>query len=449
MAKITNVTIINETTLRLEQDAKCGDEIDLLSLNQINQKEIIKKIEEGKDEIYSKKLTEEKKLLEIKQKQALVELENELKEAYNKKEQEYLLQINNLKNNEENLKSTLEDKVKLASIEEVQKLQAEISELKNKILSATLEQELKETKQKAEYKELLQEKESLQKDFDSKLEIALLKKEQEYKEVINEKEQEINKLKYDRTVLNSKHIGEDLEKWCDNEYNAYALTGFQNCTWIKDNIAIKAEGEEKGTKGDFVFRVFATSEHKADEELASVLCEMKSEDPMTKKKKTNASHYLKLDKDRIKKNCEYALLVSELEQEQVNDIPIRKVTEYEKMYVVRPQYFIAFLSIIESFGKKYQELLLTDKKEAAKFEKTNVILDKFNAFKEDIFDKVVIKIETEVAIINKQIKAIDDASDKIKDAAFNIVDKHLNNLKKKIEKFEITKINKAIDKLED
>ena len=67
---------------------------------------------------------------------------------------------------------------------------------------------------------------------------------------------------------------------------------------------------------------------------------------------------MKLDKDRIKKGCEYALLVSELEWNSDNDVPIKKVPEYEKMYVVRPQYFITFLSIVYSFGMKYKDLLV-------------------------------------------------------------------------------------------
>ena len=449
MAKITKVTILDETTLRLDTDASAGDEIDLLALNQINQKVLIKKIEEGKDAIYLKKLEEVKQLLELKQKNEIASLEASLKEEYKQKEQKYLIKINEVETSAKNLQSSIDEKVKLASMEEVQKLQAEIIELKNQVQTFKINEELNIVKQDAKYNELLKEKENLEKDFDSKIEIAILKKNQEYTELLNEKEQEIIRLKHDRTSLNIKRIGEDLERWCDNEYASFALAGFKTCTWQKDNISVKLEGEEKGTKGDFIFRVFATEEHNPDEELVSVLCEMKSEDPLSVNKKTNASHFPKLDKDRTKKNCEYALLVSELELEQSNDIPIRKVLEYPNMYVVRPRYFIPFLSLIEALGKKYQDIMLADKKEAAMFEKTEVILEKFNSFKEELLEKLLVKIENEVSVINKQVKAIDEASDKIKDSTHNIIEKHLVNIKKKIEKFDITKINKLIDKLDD
>ena len=96
---------------------------------------------------------------------------------------------------------------------------------------------------------------------------------------------------------------------------------------------------------------------------------MKNENPESKTKKKNADYYKKLDSDRTKKNCEYALLVSELEMDKFNDAPIVKVTDYPKMYMVRPPYFIAFLSIIESLGKKYKDLLEKVNKEIAKMKK--------------------------------------------------------------------------------
>ena len=101
--------------------------------------------------------------------------------------------------------------------------------------------------------------------------------------------------------------------------------------------------------GDYIFKVYASSSHKENELLTSVACEMKNESPNSTNKKKNSDHFLKLDKDRKKKGCEYALLISELEWDQANDVPIRKVVGYEKMYVVRPQYFITFLSKAMAF----------------------------------------------------------------------------------------------------
>ena len=175
---------------------------------------------------------------------------------------------------------------------------------------------------------------------------------------------------------------------------------------------------------------------------------MKSEDPNSVNRKTNESHYKKLDKDRTKKKCEYALLVSELEMENY-DVPIKKVQEYEKMYVVRPQYFITFLSIVESLGRKYQKLLLETKKESLKFEETEKIIENFNKMKEDLITKTIDKITRQVLDINKKANEINKNAESIISLSNDIVETQLVKLRNKINEFNITKITKAIDKLEE
>ena len=147
----------------------------------------------------------------------------------------------------------------------------------------------------------------------------------------------------------------------NTKFKKALFTGFRAIYIDKDNVSIKEDGETKGTKADYIFKVFCDEEKSM--ELASVACEMKSEDPNSTNKRKNSDHYKKLDADRKKKNCEYALLVSELEWNDDNDVPIRKVKDYDKMYVVRPQYFITFLNIIASLANKYQSVLLEKKKE--------------------------------------------------------------------------------------
>ena len=289
------------------------------------------------------------------------------------------------------------------------------------------------------------EVDTILKEKDSEFKEKIHDLELDYIQKLHEKENEITRLQNDRTSLNIKRIGEDLEKWCNNEFTSYAQTGFINCTWDKDNIAIKEEGETKGSKADYIFRLFNDSSKMV--ELTSVACEMKSEDPLSKNQKTNESHYAKLDKDRNKKKCEYALLISELEWDQANDVPIRKVVGYEKMYMVRPQYFIPFLSVIVSLANKYQDLILAKEKEEAKFEKTNEILAKFEKFKDDVINTLLERIIKSVADINKQAKEINKAADSILATCAKIVDTQIEAVKNKIEKFDIVKINKAIDKL--
>ena len=92
----------------------------------------------------------------------------------------------------------------------------------------------------------------------------------------------------------------------NTEYENYAQCGFEACSWEKDNLSIKDDGDTKGTKADYIFKVYATKEMRSAELLTSVVCEMKNESPSSTNKKKNADHYAKLDKDRMKKNCEYA-----------------------------------------------------------------------------------------------------------------------------------------------
>ena len=117
------------------------------------------------------------------------------------------------------------------------------------------------------------------------------------------------------------------------------------------------------------------------------------------------------------------------------------------MYMVRPQYFIPFLSVIVSLANKYQDLILAKEKEEAKFEKTNEILAKFEKFKDDVINTLLERIIKSVADINKQAKEINKAADSILATCAKIVDTQIEAVKNKIEKFDIVKINKAIDKL--
>lgn len=437
MAKITQVTIIDEKTLRLDVNALKGDEIDLLALNQIDTSILKQKIDERKDTIYEKRLQQEKELFEANKNNELEKLRNKLKEEYQVSQQKLELQLQQLTTTKELLEKSIEEKAKLMANEEVKAYTEKMQkiETESRIEIARLTQQLQLEREK-------------QKQVESQNKIEILNQEKKWQDQLYQKEQEINQLKLNRGAMNIKRIGEDLEKWCDNQYYSYAQIGFSTCTWEKDNTPIKDTDETKGTKADFIFKVYATTAYKEEELLTSVACEMKSEDPNSINKKTNASHFAKLDKDRKKKKCEYALLVSELEWDQINDVPIRRVKEYENMYIVRPAYFITFLSIIENLGMKYQELILENQREALQFEEAQVILDKFNQFKNDIITKTIEKIAKEVTTIQKNAQTIRESSDKILISASHIIDTQLENLKKKINQFQIDKIVKSIDKLD-
>ena len=151
-----------------------------------------------------------------------------------------------------------------------------------------------------------------------------------------------------RTV---KLIGEDLEQHCYGLYNQLLLPVMPHATLEKDNEAVRQDGEAKGTKGDFIFR-----DKEDGVEYISIMFEMKNEGDETSTKHRNADFFDKLDKDRRKKDCEFAVLVSMLEPD--NDLynnGIVVAPGYEKMYVVRPDNFIPLITLLVQTSKKSLE----------------------------------------------------------------------------------------------
>ncbi|MCI6015042.1 MAG: DUF2130 domain-containing protein [Coprobacillus sp.] len=463
------VLVKDQYTLVLEEDAKKGDIIDLRNITKIDSSLISKRIDDDVDGRIKLMLSEKQKEIEKqKDKELKLELENlknkyeneinkrqnsiellnseieknktdfdeKLKLLIKQKENEFLIKINELKNEKEILEKNIESKIEIEKynivskyIDEKNKLEKEVLELKN-----SLENSVKE-------------KDHLEKDLNDKLKQQELQLKQEKEIAINAKDNEISKLKLDKTFKNVKQLGEELENWCNNEYQNYSVSGFENCTWEKDNKAVKDENGV-GSKADYIFKVYANSEFTDENLLTSVSCEMKNEDPLSKNKKKNEDHYKKLDSDRKKKECEYALLISELEWNQENDAPIRKVNGYEKMYMVRPQYFITFLSIVESLGKKYKNLLLEKDEMEISFKKSEEIMQEFENFKDTIIKKFIDRITKELEEVNKQVGVIKTSADKIMESSRKIVDNYLKDSKDKIENYNIGKIDKKIKKIE-
>lgn len=457
MAKITQVTIIDENTLRLEVDASKGDEIDLLSLKEFDTSSLRRIIEEGKDAEYQRQLNKEIDKFKLELNNALLEQSNKLNNSYEAKIKEKEQQLFKLQIEKEEILKSIEEKSSLIANEEVRKYIDKLNNVENEKLRQEQNHLIEIMKLQNEINNLKSTLDGQKQSFENTKTLDLKTQEQFYKDTIAqmelkytttllEKDNEILRVMNDRTSLNVKKIGEDLEKWCNNEFISHSNSGFLTSTWTKDNEAIREGGETKGTKADYVFKVYDTESY--DTLITSVVCEMKSEDVVSNNKKKNSSHYAKLESDRIKKGCEYALLISELEWDQANDIPVQRIKEYDNMYMVRPQYFITFLSVIESLSKKYKELILKNKIEEIKFENSLKIIEKFDAFKQDLLEKSLAKIVKSVDEINKQAKAVNKAAEAILEQTAKIIDSHIEAMKNKIEKFDINKITKSIDKIE-
>ena len=159
-------------------------------------------------------------------------------------------------------------------------------------------------------------------------------------ELIADREREILRIQDMKAQLSTKMLGESLEQHCEIEFNRLRPTAFPHAYFEKDNEVIE------GTKGDFVFRDF----DEEGNEIISIMFEMKNEADDSVNRKTNESHFKKLDADRKKKNCEYAVLVSLLEPENelynagITDVSYR----FEKMYVIRPQFFIPIITLLRN-----------------------------------------------------------------------------------------------------
>ena len=184
------------------------------------------------------------------------------------------------------------------------------------------------------------EKELLEKSLIEKFNDKLNHKD----ETLKLKEDEIERLKDFKQKLSTKMIGETLEQHCETEFNKLRATAFQNAYFEKDN------DHSGGTKGDYVFKEKEINGN----EIVSIMFEMKNEGDETATKKKNEDFFAKLDKDRRDKGCEYAVLVSLLESDNefYNTGIVDVSYKYEKMYVIRPQFFIPIISLLRNAGMK-------------------------------------------------------------------------------------------------
>ena len=149
-----------------------------------------------------------------------------------------------------------------------------------------------------------------------------------------------------KTKMSTKMVGETLEQHCSIEFNRIRASAFPDAYFEKDNDA------KSGSKGDFIFRDYADGV-----EFISIMFEMKNENDTTATKHKNEDFFKELDKDRKEKNCEYAVLVSMLEadNELYNEGIVDVSYRYPKMYVVRPQFFIALISLLRNASKNAVE----------------------------------------------------------------------------------------------
>ena len=170
---------------------------------------------------------------------------------------------------------------------------------------------------------------------------------QQHQLAIQAKQQEVDFYKDLKTRMSTKMIGETLEQHCSTLFEQTLRMAMPNAYFEKDNDA------SSGSKGDFIFRDFANGE-----EYVSIIFEMKNEADTTATKHKNEDFFKKLDEDRKKKGCEYAVLVSLLEpdNELYNGGIVDVSHRYDKMFVVRPQCFIPIINLLVKANQKTIEV---------------------------------------------------------------------------------------------
>jgi len=249
---------------------------------------------------------------------------------------------------------------------------------------------------------------------------------------LKQKEEEVNYYRDLKAKQSTKLMGETLEQHCQNMFNMFRATAFKNAYFEKDNET------KDGTKGDFIYR----EKDENGNELLSIMFEMKTEIDTTEQKRTNESHFAKLDKDREKKKCEYAVLVSLLELDNdfynsgIADVSYR----FDKMFVVRPSSFIAIISILRNQALS----LIESKAELARVREQNIDITNFENALMDFRDDFGNNIRIAGTKFNDAIKMLEKQRDDIQKIIdlLNGTTRQLGIANKKVDEITIKKLTK-------
>lgn len=354
--------------------------------------------------------------------------------------------LNQVRNHE--FEAELEKRLEQSLRSEKQSHQAEIAELKAKFEQASTELKAKLAQNKTEFEAKLaqskteqelavaratapieRERDSLKNSLvaaqnEAKLnletansraklsEAALITK---YESALKLKEEENERLKDLKSKLSTKMVGETLEQHCQTEFNRIRTAAFPHAYFEKDNDA------RTGSKGDYIFREL----DEAGNEIVSIMFEMKNENETTATKHKNEDFFKELDKDRREKNCEYAILVSLLESDSelyntgIVDVSYR----YEKMYVIRPQFFIPIITLLRNAALSS----LQYKQELAVVHSQNIDITHFEENMEKFkvgfarnYDLASRKFKTAIDEIDKTINSLQKTKDALLSSENNL-----------------------------
>lgn len=378
------------------KDIVCPKCQSVFNLDQAGFAEIVKQVRNNE---FEQDLKERLNAAENEKKAALALASAELKNIYeaqlSQKEQENAL-----------LKAEAETKVRESLLEK----EKQLIELQAQLQAAETEKSLAVTqaisqieKERDALKSTITTKDLEKQNLESNLRQQMQAEETRLLGIIQYKDEEIKQVKDMKMKLSTKMVGESLELHCENEFNKIRSAAFPKAEFFKDNNA------SSGSKGDYIYREF--DDNKV--EILSIMFEMKNESEGTSSKKKNEDFFKELDKDRREKKCEYAVLVTMLEADSdlynagIVDVSYR----YDKMYVIRPQFFIPMITLLRNAALNS----LSYRQELAKMRNQNVDITGFEErltnFQEGFsknylsasahFEQAIKEIDASIAKMNK------------------------------------------------
>ncbi len=411
---------------------------------QIRDQEFARELAKREQEL-SQKREDELKLVRMEQEKINAEV-------LSKKEAELSEQASRI----EQLKAQIsagENEKKLAVSEVMQKKDAEIAEQASQIEQLKAQLSAGETEKRLAVSEAVQQKEKeitektteitelkgmlSSKEAENQLKERSLK--EQYEEKLKLKDEQIEYYRDFKARQSTKMVGESLEQHCLIQFNSIRMTAFPSAYFEKDNDA------RSGSKGDFIFREASED----GTEFISIMFEMKNEMDTTATKHKNEDFFKELDKDRREKGCEYAVLVSllEIDNELYNNGIVDVSYKYEKMYVIRPQFFIPIITLLRNAALNS----LKYRRELQDIRRQQVDITHFeenmNAFKEGFARNYRIasdKFNTAIEEIDKTITHLQ----KIKDALLSS-ERNLRLANDKADGLTIKKLTKNADSVRE
>ncbi len=396
-----------------------GSELDSI-VQQIRDGEFRREVDSRVQEL-ARHLSEQHEA-ELKAQESDIKLKSQ--EEYNREVKKLTERLQKVEAENQRLQASVDaasDRQKLAVQDAVKKYEGEVNTLKmtvaeedNKRKIAILEAVGKVEKEK------------------QNLERQLVSEKEKHDVIVAEKEAQIQFYKDLKAKMSVKMLGETLEQHCENQFNQLRATAFRNAYFEKDNDA------RTGSKGDYIYR--ECDEY--DNEIVSIMFEMKNEQDETSTKHKNEDFFKELDKDRREKHCEYAVLVSMLESdsELYNGGIVDVSYKYDKMYVVRPQCFIPIITLLRNAAMN----ALSYKQELAVVRSQNIDITNFEdnlmKFKDDFsrnyniahdhFDKAIDEIDKTIQHLEKVKKELQGSDNQLRIATGKVEDVSVKKLTK-------------------